>query len=367
MCACCCPGRCNRLRMLEQWRCLLPSLLLPVRAAPAQRHGACGHPRHHALTVVLQGTCLVRLGQEVGGVIVSLRPDKALLPGECLRLLAGRGALRPSLQGQGPRAPHAPYMPVRSAPSSRLSSPTSPTCSTAHTCFPPPCPRPAVEERTVESYYSSVSAAQLVGAAHVLEAQRWLLDRLKGREGSVVHVYVPNSSLRQHKGLWVSAAVTGSWGAGPAPASGARRGRVATGPVTCPCLPRSHSFTGLPATHAPHQVSFGRLHRCGGALLTSLQAAHPGGMRRRRRGASYRRRPCHALRAAARRLPRCRRRGRQRWRQQHAGGAGRTGGWLPCRGRRRPAAAGAGSRAGCSAGRTAARAATLPLPAVLRP
>ena len=32
-------------------------------------------------TDYMQGTCMVRMGMEVGGIIVSLRPDKAVLPG----------------------------------------------------------------------------------------------------------------------------------------------------------------------------------------------------------------------------------------------------------------------------------------------
>jgi hypothetical protein len=86
-----------------------------------------------------KGTCLVRLGQQVGGVIVSLRPDK------------------PSL---------------------------------------------AAEPRTQESYYSSVSVSQLVGAAYQAAEQAWLPVRRKLREGSVVHVYLPDASLRQQGGLW---------------------------------------------------------------------------------------------------------------------------------------------------------------------
>lgn len=49
-----------------------------------------------------------------------------------------------------------------------------------------------------------MSAATLAGGAHELAQQPWLREQRKLREGSVVHVYVPNTSLRLHGGLWVS-------------------------------------------------------------------------------------------------------------------------------------------------------------------
>ena len=69
---------------------------------------------------------------------------------------------------------------------------------------PGPC-LPAAEPRTQESYYSSVSVSQLVGAAYQAAEQAWLPVRRKLREGSVVHVYLPDASLRLQGGLWVSA------------------------------------------------------------------------------------------------------------------------------------------------------------------
>ena len=63
---------------------------------------------------------------------------------------------------------------------------------------------PADEPRSQESYYSSVNVVQLVGAAYQAAEQAWLPVRRKLREGSVVHVYLPNSSLRLQGGLWVS-------------------------------------------------------------------------------------------------------------------------------------------------------------------
>lgn len=63
---------------------------------------------------------------------------------------------------------------------------------------------PADEPRSQESYYSSVNVLQLVGAAYQAAEQAWLPVRRKLREGSVVHVYLPDSSLRLQGGLWVS-------------------------------------------------------------------------------------------------------------------------------------------------------------------
>ncbi|PSC68955.1 FLUORESCENT IN BLUE chloroplastic-like isoform X3 [Micractinium conductrix] len=85
-----------------------------------------------------KGTCMVRLGMEVGGVIVSLRPDKHTLPDQ---------------------------------------------------------------RRTTESYYSSISVEQLAGQVYEMAEQPWRPEQRKRREGAVVHVYVPNSSLRMLGGL----------------------------------------------------------------------------------------------------------------------------------------------------------------------
>lgn len=86
-----------------------------------------------------KGTCLVRLGMEVGGIIVSLRPDKASLP---------------------------------------------------------------ATERTPESYFNSVSAAELAGGAYELAQQHWMPERRAVREGAVVHVFIPDASLGLHGTLW---------------------------------------------------------------------------------------------------------------------------------------------------------------------
>lgn len=81
---------------------------------------------------------------------------------------------------------------------------TSPHRSPPPSKSPRPC-LPAAEPRTQESYYSSVSVSQLVGAAYQAAEQAWLPVRRKLREGSVVHVYLPDASLRLQGGLWVSA------------------------------------------------------------------------------------------------------------------------------------------------------------------
>ncbi|KAL4855789.1 Histone-lysine N-methyltransferase 1 [Chlorella vulgaris] len=85
------------------------------------------------------GTCLTRLGSEVGGIIVSLRPD-------------------------GP-------------------------------------PQPA-EPRKLESYFNSITCAELSGRAYEAE-QMWVPDRrLRTQDGSITHVFVPDASLLMHGSLW---------------------------------------------------------------------------------------------------------------------------------------------------------------------
>ncbi|KAL4427600.1 hypothetical protein ABPG75_001689 [Micractinium tetrahymenae] len=85
-----------------------------------------------------KGTCLLRLGMEAGGLIVSVRPDNARL---------------------------------------------------------------REEQRTLESYIGSVSVESLAGGAYLLAAEAALPPEQRRREGQVMHVYVPDSSLVQHGGL----------------------------------------------------------------------------------------------------------------------------------------------------------------------
>lgn len=63
---------------------------------------------------------------------------------------------------------------------------------------------PADEQRTLESYIGSVSVASLAGGAYQLAAEADLPPERRRREGQVMHVYLPDSSLAQHGGLWVS-------------------------------------------------------------------------------------------------------------------------------------------------------------------
>ena len=65
---------------------------------------------------------------------------------------------------------------------------------------------PADQRRTTESYYSSISVEQLAGQVYEMAEQPWRPEQRKRREGAVVHVYVPNSSLRMLGGLLVRGA-----------------------------------------------------------------------------------------------------------------------------------------------------------------
>lgn len=97
-----------------------------------------------------------------------------------------------------------------------------PRCCTwpplSHPPRPPTVPAPAVapfaaaEPRSQESYYGSVSVSQLVGAAYQAADREWLPPRRKLREGSVVHIYLPDASLSVQGGLWVSCAAAGRQG-----------------------------------------------------------------------------------------------------------------------------------------------------------
>ncbi|KAL4439392.1 hypothetical protein ABPG77_008721 [Micractinium sp. CCAP 211/92] len=85
-----------------------------------------------------KGTCMLRLGMEAGGLIVSVRPDNARLQ---------------------------------------------------------------EEPRTLESYIGSVSVASLAGGAYQLAAEANLPPEQRRREGQVMHIYLPDGSLAQHDGL----------------------------------------------------------------------------------------------------------------------------------------------------------------------
>ena len=104
--------------------CACPATPACPRRTPARRLPATG-----ARPPPLQGTCLVRLGQEVGGVIVSLRPDKATLPCECAAgaVLAGHAGARAAWARRHRRLS---WLPRRAAPAG-----SGPACL-AHATLP---------------------------------------------------------------------------------------------------------------------------------------------------------------------------------------------------------------------------------------
>lgn len=70
----------------------------------------------------------------------------------------------------------------------------------------------AEARRTPQSYFGSVTPAQLAGGGYEVAEQPWAPERRAWREGAVIHVFVPDASLRLHGGLWVRAGSGGSIG-----------------------------------------------------------------------------------------------------------------------------------------------------------